>query len=132
MAEFEEKFLVINWKYLQDTGDALKDLHIGRLKRAIQQLEMDKLLPDNKYYICNEDEPYAKKVIDTILNGENNKANPVEAEVKPDNGGLDFTDKEIKHILGRPCFQFIGWSQAIRNLGYPLARKAEEEQSLGI
>ncbi len=67
---FEEKFLVINWKYLQSTGDAIKDLHIGRLRRAIQMLEMDKILPDNKYYVCNQDEPYAPFVIDIILRGE--------------------------------------------------------------
>ena len=73
MADYEEKFLVINWKYLQDTGDALKNLHIGRLRRAIQQLEMDKILPENKYYVCNQDESYAQKVIDIILNGESQK-----------------------------------------------------------
>ena len=57
---------------------------------------------------------------------------PLEAVTMEQNGGIDFADKEIRHILGRPCFQFIGWAQAIRKLGYPLARKAEEEQALGI
>ena len=28
---------------------------------------------NQKYYVCNQDEPYAKKVIDIILNGEQQK-----------------------------------------------------------
>ncbi len=70
MSEYKEKFIVINWKYLQPNSDPIKDLHIGRLKRAIQMLEMDGSLPDNKYYVCNQDEPYAPFVIDIILRGE--------------------------------------------------------------
>ena len=61
-----------------------------------------------------------------------NKSIPLEAGVDVKTAGIDFADKEIRHILGRPCFQFIGWAEAIRKLGYPLARKAEEEQALGI
>ena len=68
MKEFEEKFLVINWKHLRHTKDAIKNLHIDRLKRAVQMLEMDGIIPDNKYYVCNQDEPYAQKVLDIILN----------------------------------------------------------------
>ena len=29
--------------------------------------------PDNNYYVCNQDEPYAQKVIDIILEGETKK-----------------------------------------------------------
>ena len=83
MAEFEEKFLVINWKYLKNAKDAKQQLLIDRLKRAVKYLQMHKIIPDNKYYVCNQDEPYAQKVIDIILNGENQKAVPVETEVSP-------------------------------------------------
>ena len=30
-------------------------------------------LPDNKYYVCNQDEPYAQDVLDVISRGEDEK-----------------------------------------------------------
>ncbi len=70
MKDYEEKFLVINWKYLENAKDAKQQLLIDRLKRAVKYLQMHKIIPDNKYYVCNQDEPYAPFVIDIILRGE--------------------------------------------------------------
>lgn len=67
MAEYEEKFIVINKKYLSQLPAGLFD----RFSRVLT--EMQQFLPDNKYYVCNQDEPYAQQVIDIILAGENAK-----------------------------------------------------------
>ncbi len=70
--EFEKKFLVINWKHLRlqqieqpDVKDAIKDF-----KESLARLNGLRILPNNKYYVCNQDEPYAPFVIDIILRGE--------------------------------------------------------------
>lgn len=66
MAKYEEKFIVINVK---------KHLNVEQIKKLSGLLdEFD--LPDNNYYVCNQDEPYAQKVIDIILKGEDEKLNP--------------------------------------------------------
>jgi hypothetical protein len=69
MIKYEEKFIVINKKHL----DKLPyDLSL-RLKCLLK--DISDYLPNNKYYVCNQDEPYASKVIDIIIKGENNKIN---------------------------------------------------------
>ena len=72
MAKFEEKFIVINKKHLEEikNDDGLSRLADSLIK-AINAIEY--ALPKNKYYVCNQDEPYAKKVIDIIIAGENEK-----------------------------------------------------------
>ncbi len=72
MKEYEEKFLVINWKYLEDDpfGQNFSEKEsqaITYFKQALKQLTDLSLVPNNKYYVCNQDEPYAQKVIDIIL-----------------------------------------------------------------
>lgn len=73
MAVYEEKFIVINHKHLNRiTEDEKKFLHVIFMKLANH----------NNYYVCNQDEPYAQKVIDIILRGEDEKLSlPVEAQV---------------------------------------------------
>lgn len=65
MCEYKEKFIVINKKHLVEQ----KAHHVDLLREVIRKMN----LPDNKYYVCNQDEPYAKDVIKTILEGEKNK-----------------------------------------------------------
>jgi len=67
MAKYEEKFIVINTKHLNNIPKTRREKFLKELD-AIQEW-----LPNNKYYVCNQDEPYAKKVIKTILDGENKK-----------------------------------------------------------
>ena len=61
MEKYEEKFFVINKKHLNA-------FQIDDLEFLLSRFD----LPDNKYYVCNQDEPYAQNVIDLILQGENN------------------------------------------------------------
>lgn len=64
----KREFIVINKKHLEEIRkkypityelfiDALEDIN-------------SKLKKHNKYYVCNQDEPYAQKVIEVILEGE--------------------------------------------------------------
>lgn len=80
MAEYEEKFIVINRKHLKElaaydvfSSNTVFDLN-NAVKRFLQCYEgrMKKKI-DQKYYVCNQDEPYAQKVIDTIIEGETSK-----------------------------------------------------------
>ena len=64
-AKFESnKFLVVNRKYL----NSFPGWKCGLVAWALQCIE-DKV-PENHYYVCNQDEPYADKVLDVILKGE--------------------------------------------------------------
>lgn len=85
MAVYEEKFIVINHKHLDRISeDEKKFLHVILMKLANH----------NNYYVCNQDEPYAQKVIGIILTGEDEKLSlPVKAGVSQENGGIDLTDK---------------------------------------
>ena len=98
MAEYEEKFLVINFKRFRELNDNTKFSNcncreaacphepkflqdakeikgllnsIKKFKRAYGNRVGKEL--NQKYYVCNQDEPYAQRVIDIILKGEENK-----------------------------------------------------------
>jgi len=63
--KYEEKFIVINTKHLKQQRDRFRIAFIN----ALQDLE----LPDNKYYVCNQDEPYASEIFKIISKGEDKK-----------------------------------------------------------
>jgi len=73
IAKYEEKFIVINKKHLEELEKSViwKPL-VSSLKEALDDLCLGLPL-QNKYYVCNQDEPYAQKVIDIILEGEDAK-----------------------------------------------------------
>ncbi|MBE9595118.1 MAG: hypothetical protein IMF19_16760 [Proteobacteria bacterium] len=68
MAEFEEKFYVVNYKYL----NSLTHPYYKGLIYLIMDI-LNRVLPKNKYYVCNQDEPYADEVLQVILAGEDKK-----------------------------------------------------------
>lgn len=41
-------------------------------------------------------------------------------------------DEEMKFILGRPCFTFVGLAEVYRAAGHDIGRRAEEEQAFFI
>ena len=68
MAEHKEKFIVINKKHL-------KNLYFGEQPKLVDEFyvafeKLQPYLPDNKYIVCNRDEPYATNVLAQILRGE--------------------------------------------------------------
>ncbi len=72
--KFEEKFLVINFKHLF----VLLRTHPELMQQFLSAYkELAKHIPKNKYYVCNQDEPYAEEVLRVILNGEEKKQNPI-------------------------------------------------------
>ena len=94
MIEYEDnKFIVINRKHLAEAEREYRKTDIAKLHskkmevphRFIQNLfntlsffsefynnQTGKVL-NQSYYVCNQDEPYAQKVIDVILEGEREK-----------------------------------------------------------
>ena len=73
-AEFhEDKYIILK----RETLTLLTPVERNGLEKAILQLEVamlkNKIPTDNKYYVCNRDEPYAPEVIRLILEGEYNK-----------------------------------------------------------
>jgi len=70
--KYEEKFIIINKRHLEEL-EKINDhkFAVWIFKRSLTLLSP--FLPKNKYYICNQDEPYAKKIIQTILRGEDEK-----------------------------------------------------------
>ena len=74
MTKYEEKFIVINKKHLEIAKEEIPD----KISEFIELLGfISNWMPDNKYYVCNQDEPYAGKVINIILTGEDAKAEDV-------------------------------------------------------
>lgn len=76
MAEYEEKFIVINKKHLRKLSNTNSDSKAA-VKRFLNELSnIASLCEDikiNKYYICNQDEFYAHDVLRVILQGEDFK-----------------------------------------------------------
>lgn len=90
MAEYEEKFIVINRKHLGElnsviggeTSDGWNGFSpakavlnlLGTIEEFTEVYEANvKKKLNQRYYICNQDEPYAQEVIDIILAGEETK-----------------------------------------------------------
>lgn len=57
----EEKFIVLNKKHLNSVPPSVR----GDLSFVLERIK--KYIPENKYIVCNQDEPYAEKVWDMIL-----------------------------------------------------------------
>lgn len=69
VAEYEDKFIIINVNCFEKHG--IPDNLLNNFNAVLGQISV--YLPDNKYYVCNQDEPYAQKVIDIIIAGETAK-----------------------------------------------------------
>lgn len=65
-AEYENKFIVINTKHL-NYGLIPRNV-LGTFFFLLKQIS--RYVPDNKYYVVNQDERYSKKIIDIILHEE--------------------------------------------------------------
>lgn len=67
----KNKFVVINRKYLEESNrtipESIKRIFLSYLDTV------NNFIPNNNYYVCTADEPYAKKVLKTILKGEQKK-----------------------------------------------------------
>lgn len=75
MAEYEEKFIVINRKRLEElrkapSGDNAVAEFLYALDTFNRRCEVSEVKIDQKYIVCNLDEPYARSVLKIILEGE--------------------------------------------------------------
>ena len=78
-AEYEEKFIVINKKIFKemDSASSLGGSLVGNLLGALDMLNdfcsVHDINHDQKYYVVNQDEPYAPNIIQFILDNEDRK-----------------------------------------------------------
>lgn len=93
-----DKFIVINWKQYKklDKKDQ-KDLNFIMAKISIDIYNSDSKNEFPKYLVCNQDEPYADKVLAVILEGEREKLNIQERRGNSDfeNWKTEFTNLAI-------------------------------------
>ena len=105
MAEKEErKYIVIKMADLDKISKQMRqnnwDVHLENILEAIRILRDNDGRPtDNKYIICNQDEPYAEKVWQTILEGED--AKPMSMKKLEEAGKFLTKDKELPWPAGR-------------------------------
>lgn len=50
----------------------------------------------------------------------------------PSRAGAPPLDDDLRFILGRPCFTLIGMANVLRQMGYEIASRAEDEQAVSI
>ena len=86
MSEYKELFLVINIKRFEELDEMCpqgslqftSNQAVYNLQLAIKEFKEtyeDNIRPlDQKYFVCNQDEPYAQEVFDIIMKGEDEKA----------------------------------------------------------
>ena len=82
MAEYEEKFIVLNVKRMEELNECMPYLaehpSVIELTTALKRFtlsyrdEVGKPL-NQKYYVVNQDESYAKKIIKIVLKNETKK-----------------------------------------------------------
>ena len=68
--------VVFPTKYIYNSGNFELIQAISKVEELINRERSKQDKPPigaNKYYVCNQDEPYADKVIQIILNGEDQK-----------------------------------------------------------
>lgn len=82
MAKYEEKYIVLPLKYTEQLSEAGKDALRGICVtvQALRTKAKGGMPSSEKYYVCNQDEPYADHVLQTILNGETLKENMVDCD----------------------------------------------------
>jgi len=70
--KIENKFIVINKKHLEEISQDknLKPL-VDKFMKGLNVISL--ILPNNKYWVVNQDEPYANEVIKLIGKGEDSK-----------------------------------------------------------
>ncbi len=73
MIKKEEKFFVLKQEDIQAAGVQSRIEDVCRFINETRKRQGKKPLEDNRYILCNQDEPYAEKVWQTILEGERAK-----------------------------------------------------------
>ena len=74
MAKLElDKYLVLKWSDLDRLAITNRGMVGAIIEKVSKIREAEGRDTDPRYYVCNQDEPYAQQVIDTILAGEDAK-----------------------------------------------------------
>jgi hypothetical protein len=72
-AKYEEKFIVLNIKDVAQLSKKSQNKFQDAMLEICEIRGLRGAKPIANYYVCNQDEPYAQKVIDIILEGETQK-----------------------------------------------------------
>lgn len=67
---YKGKFLVINWKYIEET---LNPTEFAIFATLLEKIHKEANLKDHDYLVVNQDEPYAEEVWEIIKAGEKKK-----------------------------------------------------------
>lgn len=94
MAKIENKFLVLKLSDI-DKLDEPRRLEVQVIIQAINKIRLNEERgPIPKYWVCNQNEPYAQRVIDYILIGEDRK---------------EFLNRVGDHAFCKGCGREIWW-----------------------
>ena len=69
---YKGKFLVINWKYIEET---LNPTEFAIFATLLEKIHKEANIKDHDYLVVNQDEPYAEDIWKIIKNGEDKKNN---------------------------------------------------------
>ena len=105
MIKYEEKFFVINKKHLINVPKEFRENFTTALS------EIRPYLPDNKYYVCNQDEPYAEDVLKLILFDEMQK------QLAKNDNRKEFSKKQViqlgnlynEYVANGGTYDFEDW-----------------------
>ena len=67
---YKGKFLVINWKYIEET---LNSTEFAIFATLLEKIHKEANLKDHDYLVVNQDEPYAEEIWEIIKAGEKKK-----------------------------------------------------------
>ena len=108
---YEEKFIVINKKRFAEITELNFDARrfVDALLRAVENFSdvyeyVTGKKIDQKYYVCNQDEPYADKVRDIILN-------PSRANKSPSDGD---DDKKTSKFDAMDAARDVGYQEGLK------------------
>lgn len=97
--KYEDKFFVLNTKKIIDLplSDEFNEF-VTKISEVVELYEslIGESMENKKYYVCNQDEPYANKVWEIIEKGEDSKLNPQDKK-KP-------TIKELCEFVGGKAY----------------------------
>ena len=128
--DIENKFIVINKKRLKDAPNEIHTF-LSEVCEWLHEYEPSK----NKYYVVNQDEPYANDVRDLILgNTRNTEPQQVEEKLRADiREALNEIDKQVKFwevlmdeeqktgwtVVGEKSIEFLSKIKSILQKGTP-------------
>jgi len=101
--EYKDKFVVLNKNHLDNLPEDIRE----NFRMSLAEVLL--YIPENKYYVCNQDEPYSQQVIDLILSEGKQKINDScngTGEIKEATGTIkQLTIEELREQFEKETYQ---------------------------